>query len=95
MQPYISPSIKNEESNSSSEKELDNDSDNSTINDEPYSMFDQINQRRIFYYSDFDIDVTDWKTEKEKLNIFRKTLLEELSNYYHINNSHKLGCNAQ
>jgi hypothetical protein len=39
---------------------------------------DSIKERKILYYSDFDINVNDWKDEKKKLKIFASTLLERL-----------------
>lgn len=46
------------------------------------ASFDLIPQRRILYYSDFDIDVSDWKEEKEKLKVFSSTLLDQLCKFF-------------
>lgn len=41
---------------------------------------DFIQQRKILYYSDFDINVNDWKKEKESLKLFSSTLFKALRN---------------
>jgi len=39
---------------------------------------DSIEERKILYYSDFDININDWKEGKERIKIFTLTLLERL-----------------
>ena len=43
------------------------------------SHYSKIYQHTILYYSDFDIDVTDWKIELERLKIFSCNLFQVLS----------------
>jgi len=45
---------------------------------------ERIMQRRVLYYSDFDIDVAEWKTEQQTINIFTKTLLTALCKCFRI-----------
>lgn len=40
-----------------------------------------VRQRKILYYSDFDIDVSVWESEQERLKFFADKLLEELSKF--------------
>ncbi len=49
-----------------------------------YPELERILQRRVLYYSDFDIDVNDWKTEQQTLQIFTKTILSSLSNSFSL-----------
>ena len=46
---------------------------------EAYQNLENILQKRVLYYSDFDVDVNDWKSEQQTLQIFTKTLLLTLS----------------
>lgn len=38
--------------------------------------------RKIAYYSDFDIDANDWKSEQQSICIYARTLLDGLSKSY-------------
>ncbi len=40
---------------------------------------ERVLQKRVLYYSDFDVDVNDWKAEQQALSIFAKTMLANLS----------------
>ena len=40
---------------------------------------ERIVQRRIVYYSDFEIDLNDWKSEDERIQIFADTIKKALS----------------
>jgi hypothetical protein len=36
-------------------------------------------QKKLVYYSDFDMDTNDWKAERQTLDIYAKTLANNLS----------------
>ena len=42
--------------------------------------FDKIIQRRIIYYSDFELNINEWKTENEYIQLYATTLKKSLSN---------------
>ncbi len=44
-----------------------------------HPALDHMLQKMILYYSDFDVDVNDWKAEQQSLSIFGKNLLTNLS----------------
>lgn len=44
---------------------------------------DPTEERKVLYYSDFNIDVSAWREAKERLKIFSSTLVERLrKNFY-------------
>jgi len=57
-----------------SSKQAEDDGASETI----LPNIDSIEERKILYYSDFDININDWKEEKERIKIFTLTLLERL-----------------
>jgi len=37
-------------------------------------------QRKVLYYSDFDIDVSEWKDELDRIKLFSSTLFDQFCN---------------
>ncbi len=42
--------------------------------------FERAVQHKVVYYSDFDMDANDWRSEQQAIDIFSKFLLTNLSN---------------
>ena len=57
---------------------------------ECFLSIEPVESKKIIYYSDFDIDINDWKKEEEHLGIFFNTLLEILGMLFYIYNRRRL-----
>ncbi len=43
--------------------------------------FQRVVQRKVVYYSDFDVDVNDWKSEQQAIEMYAKFLMTNLSKF--------------